>query len=86
MQLLLALMASLACLFSAAPLAHGQNSSDTGLIAEITGVTIPADRRPVVMFKISDAKGKPLDLDADSVKFTIAAVKTAKSEASDYHN
>ena len=69
--------------------AAAQNPADDGLKAEITAVNIPADRRPVVTFKISDGKGKPLelgDLDADSVKFTIAVLKAGKSGDSDYQN
>lgn len=53
----------------------------SGLKAEIIGVTIAANRRPVVTFKVSDAKGKPLeleDIDPNSVKFTIAVLKIGK--------
>jgi OmcA/MtrC family decaheme c-type cytochrome len=69
--------------------ASAQVSAEGGLKAEITGVAIPADRRPVVTFKIADRAGKPLDvneLDADSVKFTIAALKVGKDGAREYHN
>ena len=69
--------------------ARGQSDPGGGLKAEIASVAIPADRRPVVTFKISDGKGRPLelgDLDADSVKFTIAALKAGKSGDSDYQN
>ena len=41
---------------------HGQRSLG-GLRAEIIAVTIPASRRPVVTFQVSDAKGKPIDLE-----------------------
>ncbi|HWX77061.1 MAG TPA: hypothetical protein VNY32_06270, partial [Candidatus Acidoferrales bacterium] len=54
----------------------GQSGPDGGLKAEITGVSIPSSRRPVVTFKISDSRGRALDLedlDAHSVKFTVAA-------------
>jgi hypothetical protein len=60
-----------------------------GLKAEIISVAIPAHRRPVVTFKVSDAKGKPIELeelDANSVKFTIAVLKTGKAGESDYQN
>jgi OmcA/MtrC family decaheme c-type cytochrome len=61
----------------------------SGLKAEIIGVTIAANRRPVVTFKVSDAKGKPLELeelDPNSVKFTIAVLKIGKGGESDYQN
>jgi OmcA/MtrC family decaheme c-type cytochrome len=66
-----------------------QNSLETGLKVEITGASIPAHRRPVVTFKITDLGGKALelkDLDADGVKFTIAALKTSKSGEAEYQN
>jgi OmcA/MtrC family decaheme c-type cytochrome len=75
-------------LVSGLPSVHAQNSA-RGLKAEITGVAIPASRRPLVTFKVSDAKGKSLDLDdldPNSVMFTIAAVKVGKSGESDYQN
>jgi OmcA/MtrC family decaheme c-type cytochrome len=89
MQLLRVLFPILALTFSTAAVSHGQSAPDGGLKAEITGVTIPGNRRPVVTIKVTDAKGKPLDLedlDSNSVKFTIAALKTAKSGERDYHN
>jgi len=61
---------------------YGQSSAQSGLKATITAVAIPNDRRPVVTFKITDVKGKPLeldDLDPDSVKFTIAALRAGKN-------
>jgi len=67
----------------------GQSSPNGGLKAEITGVSVPASRRPVVTFKISDSRGKPLelqDLDPNSVKFTLAALKTGKNGERDYVN
>jgi hypothetical protein len=60
-----------------------------GLKANIIGVNIGSDRRPVATMKISDAKGKPLelaDLDAGSIKLTIAKIQTGKSGESEYHN
>ena len=36
---------------------YAQIAGEGGLKAEITGVAIPGDRRPVVTFKIADAKG-----------------------------
>src|SRR5262245_29817732 len=68
--------------------AHAQPVQN-GLKAEIISVTIPANRRPVVTFKASDAKGKPVELeelDANSVKFTIAFLKTGKAGESEYQN
>ena len=68
---------------------YGQSSAQSGLKAAITAVAIPTDRRPVVTLKITDAKGKPLeldDLDPDSVKFTIAALRAGKNGERDYHN
>jgi OmcA/MtrC family decaheme c-type cytochrome len=67
----------------------GQSGPDGGLKAEITGVSIPGNRRPVVTFKIFDSRGRALDLedlDAHSVKFTLAALKTEKSGDRDYTN
>jgi len=43
---------------------------------------IAVDRRPVVTFAITDAKGKPIDLvdlDVNSVKFTIAALRLSSA-------
>jgi OmcA/MtrC family decaheme c-type cytochrome len=89
MRLCRSLFIILALTLAAAPAAHGQSAPDGGLKAEITAVAIPANRRPVVTFKIADAKGRPLDLedlDPNSVKFTIAALTVAKSGARDYRN
>jgi OmcA/MtrC family decaheme c-type cytochrome len=75
-------------LVSGLPTVYAQNSPG-GLKAEITGVAIPASRRPLVTFKVSDAKDKSLDLDdldPNSVKFTIAALKVGKGGESDYQN
>ena len=75
--------------FFMASVAGAQYGADDGLKAEITAVSIPADRRPVVTFRISDGKGRPLelgDLDADGVRFTIAALKAGKSGETDYQN
>lgn len=72
----------------AAPAVHAQPVQN-GLKAEIINVTIPTNRRPVVTFKVSDAKGKPIELeelDANSVKFTIAVLKAGKAGESDYQN
>ncbi len=89
MQLLRVLFLILAVALSTTAVSHSQSAPDGGLKAEIAGVTIPGNRRPVVTIKITDAKGKPLDLedlDPNSVKFTIAALKVAKSGEQDYHN
>src|SRR5215510_1710766 len=67
---------------------HAQ-SAHSNLKAEIVGVTIGANRRPVVTFKINDAKGRPIEideLDPDSVKFTIAVMKVGKAGESEYQN
>ena len=50
---------------------------------------MPAHRRPVVAVRITDSKEQPLelsDIDADSIRFTIAAIKTDKSGETSYHN
>lgn len=89
MQFARASILSIAFALSVVAVARGQSPSGDGLKAEIIGVVIPADRRPVVTFKISDAKGKPLDvadLDPDSIKFTVAALKAGKNGESDYQN
>ena len=68
---------------------RGQSGPNGGLKAEIIGVSVPGSRRPVVAFKISDSRGKPLeleDLDPNSVKFTLAALKTGKNGDRDYAN
>ena len=55
------------------------NSVGAGLKAEVISAKIGSDRRPVVVFRVGDSKGQPLDLDhldRDSIKFTIAALKT----------
>src|SRR5512136_1181616 len=73
MQLLVVLILIFGLNFTT-PAVNAQSAAN-GLKAEITAVSIPGTRRPVVTFKISDAKGKPLDLEAldpNSVKFTIA--------------
>jgi len=89
MRLFRSLFLILSLTFATAPAAHGQSAPESGLKAEITAVAIPANRRPIVTFKIADAKGKPLDLedlDPNSVKFTIAALTVAKSGERDYRN
>jgi OmcA/MtrC family decaheme c-type cytochrome len=50
---------------------------------------MPAHHRPVVAVRITDSKEQPLelsDIDADSIRFTIAASKTDKSGETSYHN
>ena len=50
---------------------------------------IGADGRAEVMVTITDGQGKPfalIDLDANSVKFTIAAVKADNTGATNYFN
>ena len=63
--------------------------ADDGVNSQITSVRFTTDRRPVVTFKINDVKGKPLDiedLDPNSVKFTIAAIKAETGGETSYHN
>ena len=82
MQLLRVLILISAVVLSPTYAVHTQTTPDSGLKAEITGVSIPANRRPAITFKISDGKGKALDLDdldPNSAKFTIAALKIGKS-------
>ena len=46
-----------------------------GLKLQITKVEIPADKKPVVTFQITDDKGgqlRPADLDANSIRFALA--------------
>src|SRR5215467_9184982 len=89
MQLLLAVILAFGFVSVQPSELRGQSSANGGLKAEITGVSVPPGRRPVVTFKISDLKGRPLeleDLDPNSVKFTIAALKTGKSGEHDYTN
>jgi len=89
MQLLFVLILIFGFAFARPQVVSGQGGPDGGLKAEITGVSIPGNRRPVVTFKIYDSRGKPLgleDLDPNSVKFTIAALKTGKSGDRDYEN
>ncbi|MDO8691776.1 MAG: OmcA/MtrC family decaheme c-type cytochrome, partial [Dehalococcoidia bacterium] len=48
-----------------------------GLKVQITDVSIPGDRKPVVTFRITNAEGNPLqltDLDGGLVRFTIARI------------
>ncbi len=88
MQLVLMLIFIFGLTFTT-PAVNAQSAADGGLKAEITAVSIPGNRRPVVTFKISDLRGKPLELDAldpNSVKFTIAVLKIAKSGEADYSN
>ncbi len=62
--------------------AAGLQASDApgaGLKVQVTAVDIPADRKPVVTFKITDDRGQPLalaDTDQGSVRFTIARLDT----------
>ncbi|MBI4490953.1 MAG: OmcA/MtrC family decaheme c-type cytochrome [Deltaproteobacteria bacterium] len=89
MQLPRVLILILSLTFSTTTLVYGQALPSNGLKAEIIAVNVPNNRRPVVTFKISDSKGKALnleDLDPDSIRFTIAAIKVGKSGESDYHN
>jgi OmcA/MtrC family decaheme c-type cytochrome len=69
------------------PLVYGQGPSGDGLKAEILGVKIPDHRKPVVTFKISDAKGNPLDRSQlEDVRFTIAAIQAGERGETGYHN
>jgi OmcA/MtrC family decaheme c-type cytochrome len=74
----------LLCLVTPAP-----GWASAGLKAAITAVNIGADRRPVATINISDANGKPLeveDLDAGSLKFTIAKIRIGSMGESEYYN
>jgi OmcA/MtrC family decaheme c-type cytochrome len=89
MQFLSVLMITLVFSLATPSAARSQSGPNSGLKADITSVSISVNRRPVVTFSVADAKGKPLDLedlDPNSVKFTIAALKAGKSGGSDYHN
>ncbi|MET0500016.1 MAG: hypothetical protein ABW172_00685, partial [Candidatus Binatia bacterium] len=66
---------------------HAQEAG--GLKAEIASVSIPVHRRPVVTFKITDSKGKALelaDLDKDSLRFTIAAISGGQNGETSLRN
>jgi hypothetical protein len=68
---------------------YAQVPSSQALNTEISGVTIPADRRPVVTFKTSDGQGRAFelsDLDDGSIRFTIAAIKAETNGQTSYHN
>lgn len=79
-------------LFLSTPGAGGSFASErigNGLKAEITGAKISQDRRLVVSFRISDADGRPLrleDLDENSIRFTIAALRSGINGESSYQN
>jgi hypothetical protein len=65
------------------------NSVGAGLKAEVISAKIGSDRRPVVVFRVGDSKGQPLDLDRidpGSIKFIIASLKTATGGESEYYN
>lgn len=57
------------------------DTTGPGVKVQITSVSIPGDRRPVVTFRVTDAQGNPLqlsDLDVNSVRFTIARIDQDK--------
>ncbi|MBI2864157.1 MAG: OmcA/MtrC family decaheme c-type cytochrome [Chloroflexi bacterium] len=58
---------------------NGESTPATGGVKlAITSASIPGDRKPVVSFKLTDAKGSPLrltDVDANSLRFDIAVLK-----------
>ncbi len=73
-------------LFGSPPV-YGQGSSGEGLKAEILGVKIPDHRRPVVTFRILDAKGNPLDRSQlEDVRFTIASIRAGEGGETRYQN
>ncbi|HEY3304063.1 MAG TPA: OmcA/MtrC family decaheme c-type cytochrome [Candidatus Binatia bacterium] len=77
---------SLALVVFAVPI-HAQPATSEGLKAEITGVTILENRRSVVIFKISDAQGRPLDRsDLGEIRFTIAKVQAGAQGQPAYSN
>ena len=60
-----------------------------GVTAEILGVRIPADLRPVVTFRIADSKDLPLelkDIDEERLQFTISVIQEEKNGSTRYHN
>ena len=59
------------------------------LNVQITSVKLTLDRRPAVIFKVTTAKdnlAELADLDAESVKFTIAAIERDTNGDTRYHN
>ena len=59
------------------------------LNVQITSVKLTLDRRPAVTFKVTTAKdnlAELADLDAESVKFTIAAIERDTNGDTRYHN
>lgn len=67
--------------------AFAQAAAGNGLRAQIVGVKIAADRRPVVTFRISDSRGNPLDRSQlEDIRFTIAGIKTGDGGETSYHN
>ena len=80
------LLAALSLYFFQSIPVRAQSSPGEGLKAEITGVKIPENRRPVVTFKISDGQGRPLDrTDLGEIRFTIAKVQPSTIGASYYN-
>ena len=72
------------CLFT-----PGLTLASDHLTVEITSVKLTLDHRPVVTFKVTTAKNNLLelaDLDAASVKFTIAAIERDTNGDTRYHN
>jgi hypothetical protein len=66
---------------------YGQEPLSGGLKPEIRRVKIREDRRPVVTFKITDAKGHPLDRSVlGEARFTIAAIKMGQRGETSYQN
>jgi OmcA/MtrC family decaheme c-type cytochrome len=81
--------AALAIALSIWPAGLSQAGPAEGLSAAISEARIRADRRAVVTIKLSDGNGLPIelaDLDADSVKFTIAVLQSTTTGANSYHN
>ena len=65
-------------LFTPSPLAFGAIAPGDGITLKITGTSIGADLKPVVSFTLTDVAGNPLrlaDADANSIRFTIAAIR-----------
>jgi OmcA/MtrC family decaheme c-type cytochrome len=51
-------------------------TESTGIVSEITGVTIGDDKLPVITFALSDSQGNPLALrDAEGISFLIARLE-----------
>jgi len=75
---------------SAEPSGRSASVPGPGLKLKITKVELPADNKPAITFRITDDKGgplKPTDLDANSIRFTLAELVVDKdSGLMQYHS